>query len=72
MTKLSEDDIALAGEFVLGLLDAAGEATLASSARLRAAPERGDTGPEVLVYFGILGACHGLYMLRKRRKMRGK
>lgn len=32
MTKLSEDDIALAGEFVLGLLDAAGEAT--ASARV--------------------------------------
>jgi anti-sigma-K factor RskA len=27
MTRLSEDDIALAGEYVLGLLDAAGEAT---------------------------------------------
>ncbi len=28
MTNLSEDDIALAGEYVLGLLDAAGEATI--------------------------------------------
>ncbi len=32
MTNLSEDDVALAGEYVLGLLDAAGEAT--TSARM--------------------------------------
>jgi len=30
MTNLSEDDIALAGEYVLGLLDAAGEATVSA------------------------------------------
>lgn len=30
MTSLSENDIALAGEYVLGLLDAAGEATVAA------------------------------------------
>lgn len=37
MTKLNEDDIALAGEYVLGLLDAAGEATV--NARIATDPD---------------------------------
>lgn len=37
---------------------AAQEPTLQSTARLASAPEKGDTGPEIFIYIGILGAAH--------------
>ena len=36
--------------------------------RLVRAPERGNTGPEVLIYLGVVAAVNGLIWIRKKRK----
>ncbi|MBI5413070.1 Ig-like domain-containing protein [Candidatus Peregrinibacteria bacterium] len=47
---------------------AATEPNLTGSQRLVRAPERSGTGPEVLVYFGILAIVQGAMIIRKRLK----
>lgn len=41
---------------------------LSETQRLRRAPERSETGPEILVYFGILAAVHGGMILKRKLK----
>ncbi|MEK7528137.1 MAG: hypothetical protein AAB592_00010 [Patescibacteria group bacterium] len=45
-----------------------GQPTLQSSPRLASAPERGNTGPEVLIYFGAIAVAHLGNRLRKKIK----
>jgi len=41
---------------------------LRGSARLVAIPDRGNTGPEIVIYFGAIAATYAAIQLRKRRK----
>ena len=58
-TQLTRDAIAQAGSAA---------PTLQSTARLHSAPERGNTGPGILIYAVVIGAGQLLYLKSKRKK----